>query len=171
MKRRSLEARFWSKVDFSPDQGPKGDCLFWLGACGGNNNYGQIVRDGLVERAHRVAYEMKHGIRLVPVREGGPLVCHTCDQPRCINHEHLFLGTDADNARDMIQKGRQGPRRNARGESNNQAKLKPDQVIAIFRDRRGYPEIAKDFAIAASTVGMIKTRKRWPHLTIEVLTT
>lgn len=169
MKRQTLEERFWPKVDMSPGQGPKGDCLFWIGACGGNGNYGQIVREGLAERAHRVAYEMHHNVRLKPVREGGPLVCHSCDQVRCVNYEHLFLGSDADNAQDMVRKGRQGPRRDACGEANTQAKLKPDQVLAIRRDDRGYSEIAKSFAIAKSSVRMIKTRKRWPHLKEEVL--
>lgn len=170
MSRQTLEERFWSKVNRASGQGPKGNCLFWIGACGANGNYGQIVREGVVERAHRVAYELHHDVRLKPVCEGGPLVCHSCDQPRCINHEHLFLGSDADNAQDMVRKGRQGPRRVARGELNNQARLRPDQVFAIRRDGRSQPEIAKSFAIAKSMVSMIKTRKRWPHLPEEVLT-
>lgn len=168
MRGQSLETRFWSKVDCSPGQGPNGDCLFWIGSI--VSGYGQIMCEGVVEYAHRVAYQMKHGIRLVRVRDGGPLVCHTCDQRRCINDEHLFLGTNTDNMQDMIRKGRQVIRDN-RGEANPLSKLKPGQVIAIRADGRSYSKIADDFAIAVSTVCQIKHRKLWPHLTEEVLTT
>ncbi len=74
-----------------------GECWAWAG---GHNNMGY----GMHKRrlTHRVAYEREHG----PI-PAGMMVCHTCDEPGCINPAHLWLGTNADNQRDASEKGRQ----------------------------------------------------------------
>ena len=77
-------------------------CIEWIGS--GSRGYGAIKIDGVTHRAHRVAWELAHGF--IPA---GLFVCHRCDNPRCINVEHLFLGTPADNNNDKIAKGRQAP--------------------------------------------------------------
>lgn len=64
--------------------------------------YGNILHRGKVMLTHRVAYELAHGVELE-----GMVVCHKCDNPPCINPEHLFLGTHADNVHDKMEKGRQ----------------------------------------------------------------
>jgi hypothetical protein len=103
---RPLEERFWSKVDkngpvIRPELGP---CHIWTGDKG-RDGYGLIRRgrngDG-VARATRVALEIKLGRRLA---DGGEAL-HHCDNPPCVRDEHLFLGTNEDNRKDMAAKGR-----------------------------------------------------------------
>lgn len=80
--------------------------------------------------AHRIAFRERHGYLPAVVR-------HTCDNPACSNPDHLLGGTQADNMRDMVERGRQGKRL---GEDNNQAALSDEQVAEIRRlytGRRG----------------------------------
>lgn len=135
--------RFWSKVDRS------GECWLWTGSSRGSNNYGQFaVTPKRSVAAHRFAYELTHG----PIPDG-MLVCHTCDTPRCVRPEHLWLGTPLDNHDDMKAKGRsprgeangarKHPERMAHGERNGRH-TKPESTV---RGARHYlhqrPELAQ----------------------------
>lgn len=100
--RKSVSERFWEKVDKS------GECWVWTASTHHQWGYGHFKFRGKVAQAHRVSWEMHNG----PIPEG-LLVCHRCDNPPCIRPAHLFLGTDADNATDMVAK-----RRHYRGTHN-----------------------------------------------------
>jgi hypothetical protein len=93
---RELENRISARVSIPQ----RGGCHEWQGALT-YNGYGRIGVNGKVQRAHRVAYELAHG----PIPEG-IVVCHRCDNPRCCNPDHLFLGTTQENVDDKVQKGR-----------------------------------------------------------------
>ncbi len=87
-------ARFWQKVQ-------KGDgCWEWQGSRN-KLGYGITSLRGRAIRAHRVSWEIVNG----PIPDG-LLVCHRCDNPACVRPDHLFLGTQIDNLRDMRTKGR-----------------------------------------------------------------
>ena len=107
MTRKTLEERFWEKVDRS---GGTEACWLWT-AGAFSHGYGSFRRDARAQYAHRVAYELTNG----PIPED-LCVLHRCDTPPCVNPSHLFLGTPADNAADRNAKGRQ-----ARGAKHSSA--------------------------------------------------
>jgi hypothetical protein len=121
----TVAERFWAKVDRSAAD----ECWPWM-AARFDNNYGAFWRDGRQQRASRVAWELEHG----PIPPG-MLVCHRCDNPPCVRPDHLFLGTDTDNKRDMAEKGRA-----AQGDANG-ARLRPERLARGDRNgARLHPE-------------------------------
>lgn len=100
LRRLPPEERFWASVDKTET------CWLWRGKL--TAGYGSMMVDGKAYRAHRWAYERFVG----PIPEG-LFACHKCDVRNCVNPDHIFIGTNADNVRDMVAKGRNKlPRQN-----------------------------------------------------------
>lgn len=108
-------------------------------------------RYGKKRKASRVVWEHAYG--KIP---NGICVLHSCDNRKCINLRHLFLGTHVDNMKDMVLKGRA---HRAIGEKSGNCKLTSDQVADIRDDSRKQIVIAIDYGVSKSLISMIKNRK------------
>ena len=131
-------------------------CIEWTGATT-SAGYGQIWHSGRVQLAHRVAWELAAGRTAE-----GSVICHRCDNPLCVNPDHLFAGTQRDNVRDMVPKGRA---------SGGTIKV-PDEAISEIRARyrtftiAGTPgkfsnasELAKEFGVSTGYVRQVASCK------------
>lgn len=140
----TLEDSFWQRVEKTET------CWEWTGTKNGFG-YGIALLPGEKRiRAHRYAYE-----KLVGKIPSGLVLMHSCDNPACVNPEHLKPATRTENNRDAVKK-----RRHAFGEKNGHAKLTSYQVAAIKSDPRKQRVIAKEYGIHQSHVSTIKSGKR-----------
>lgn len=127
-------------------------CWEWI-AAKNPAGYGVMVYKNGVRLATRISW-MEH-IGEIP---DGMMVCHKCDNPACVNPDHLFLGTQRDNMEDMIRKGRQY---HPSGEEFNKSKLNWDAIRDIrTSDMTGYA-LAKKYGVGKSTVYAILHNRTW----------
>lgn len=145
--------RFWSKVNIGKD----GDCWEWQAAVS-HNGYGKYAVDGEPVRAHRFSYILAHGD--IPA---GMKVCHSCDNRKCVNPAHLWLGTQADNIADRESKGRG---RNMGAESIKTNAVLTAEQVAEIRSRFAVGdvsqgELAKQYGVHRTQIGRIVRRQQW----------
>lgn len=161
----NTKKRFWDKVDMSlKDLG----CWDWTAGLF-SNGYGQFRKGNLKLKAHRVAYMITFGS--IP---SGKLVCHHCDNKRCVNPSHLFIGTHKDNAQDREKKGRHPHKGVQRfGVKNSAAKIDPTIVKFIRRCvRSGNSYLITqrvviayyDVKISKSQIANIVHRRSWSNV-------
>ena len=143
-----LMERFLSKVAKTES------CWLWTGAKsrGGYGNF----RFPSGQKAHRFSYSRHVG--QIPQ---GLSVCHRCDNPACVNPDHLFVGTHTDNMKDKMSKGRGN---HLVGTKHPRSKLTESQVLAIRADSRRQVEIAESYGIKQAQVSEIKRRIAWTHI-------
>ena len=172
--------RFWSKVERLGDE-----CWLWKGSLT-TLGYGRIKILGKIYAAHRLAYAITYG--MISRQE---CVCHKCDNPPCVNPDHLFVGTIGDNNRDRHSKGRcaygdknvarRHPERMAsgerhwtkhhptfmKGENHHGAKLSSADVLLIreryAKGRVTQKQIAQEYGIAQTTVSAVLRRATWDY--------
>jgi len=138
---------------------PNSGCWLWAAAYQ-LNGYGQFRFNGLHQMAHRVSWQLFRGN--IPA---GMHVLHDCDTPACVNPDHLFLGTHADNMADMKDK-RRHPGGGVRGSRHPDAKLTESDVVAI-RNTVGLStyKLGAIYGVDHSTIWEILKRKKWRHVT------
>ena len=144
-----MEERFWSKVS-EPDAN---GCRNWLAYCS-KKGYGQFRLNDEIKKAHRVAYELIKG--LIPE---GLHILHSCDNPKCVNPEHLSIGTNNDNVKDKMNKNRQ-----LKGIQFPQSKLTEAQVLEIRASDKTTRVLAKIYNVGKTTIADIKNNTAWNHL-------
>lgn len=153
VKAQSIEERFNSKVN------KIGQCHLWLG-CIDTSGYGLFRVGRKLEKAHRFAWQQVNG----PI-ENGLLVMHKCDNTKCVNIEHLSLGTYSDNNADRDLKGRFIP---LQGIKHGRAKLENEDVrqIRILWEQENLTiqQIANRFSIHPTTAHKVAVRKSWKHI-------
>lgn len=152
--RVSLMQTFWQKVQKSDG------CWLWTGASLPPMGHGTIRRGKKNYTVHRLSWEIHRGH--IP---DGLQVCHHCDVPKCVNPDHLFLGTQADNNRDRHMKGRT-VMPNLKGQDHPSAKLTDDDVRAIraAHHKIPAPKLAKQFGVSLQNIYQIQWRIRWGHI-------
>jgi hypothetical protein len=154
-----LKDRFFKYVKIPED---KNACWIWVGRRD-KDGYGcYFSKEINTARAHRISYYLEYGDF-----DRSLCVCHSCDNPSCVNPKHLWLGTIAENTKDSEIKGRQ--RRNAAlpilyGKNNHKTKLTENQVREIRHlssEGLSYVDLSKIYSMSAPTIRSICLRKIW----------
>lgn len=177
---KTAEERFWEKVNKNgptPDHRPElGPCWIWT-AARNNRGYGFFSIGGRPRLAHRFAYSLTAGH--VPDEQR---VRHECDNGGggCVRPDHLVPGTQGDNVRDMIARGRNNPGDRSRApkgdrhylsrnpERSARAKFTPEQILRIRAAYASgefqYADLAAKWAVHEDTIGQIVRRKTYRHV-------
>lgn len=156
-KRIPIEDRYWANVNKV-----EGDCWIWTGAKRNYKGYGTIALPGRGNGSittHRFAWKLAFG----DIPEGLH-VLHKCDNPSCVNPEHLFLGTNNDNVQDKCKKGRLN---HVKGEKSGVSKLTEKDILLIKQLRKDgllHREIAEKLNITKGNVGFILRGETWKHV-------
>lgn len=163
MLRRRSWPRTSHEIDFSLTRIAFGliDCWVWVGPRD-SGGYGIWARHGAIDKAHRAAWRLFRGA-IPPSR----MVLHSCDVRNCVNPEHLWLGSQLDNMRDCVLKGRHRSGEPRRGEANHYAKLKEADVLrarALRVEGFTYKAIAKIIGVSTMTAFRAVTGQSWSHI-------
>jgi hypothetical protein len=153
---KTLAERFHEKIIPVTESG----CHIWIGS-EARGGYGQIKIHGKKQLAHRVSYAMCNGE--VPASLD---VLHACDVPCCVNPDHLFLGSDSDNQKDSVRKGRAYFSNHPDRLQWKPRKLTVEQARAIALSRGPLSDTAKEFGISKCHVSSIRLRRVWANVSL-----
>jgi len=161
--------RFWKKVDIKNN---KNECWEWQAVL--TNNYGMFWFEGTMVLAHRMAYALHYNDMTIinhckNYHENNnefDCILHDCDNSKCCNPNHLYIGNNKDNIDDKVKRNRS---QRMRGDLNGNSKITEQDVINIRseyspRINGGLSNIAKKYQISITNVHDIITRKTWKHI-------
>jgi len=152
----TVEQRFWNRVDKSGSSG----CWNWMGHI--QKGYGYFYNGTRMATVHRFSWVLANGPILNGPGYHGYCVCHRCDNRKCVNPSHLFLGTAQENSNDQKSKGH-----TTRGERSSTARLSEAQVIEIRRlSNQGLSraELARRYGITPQSMSALVRGKNWAYL-------
>ena len=141
---------FWNKVDVKSKQ----ECWNWLGSLD-RYGYGKVKIGDRVYISHRVAYSLGNGVEFPSSDQH---VLHKCDNSMCCNPNHFFIGTHADNMKDMSRKGRRGKAKNFSHKMNQQ---KADQLREDFASGLSKHALSRKYDICPKHVRDILSGTFW----------
>lgn len=147
---QGLKVRFENSYIPEPNSG----CWLWTGTLNPRGYGGIGFKEHTNLIAHRVSWILHRGE--IP---DGLCVCHKCDNPPCVNPDHLFLGTHQDNKDDCCRK-----KRHRYGEKCSRAKLTDKDVIAIRKDHRPVVILAALYHVSPETISGVRHGRNWRHL-------
>ena len=155
--------KFWARVA----KGSDSECLLWQTSLD-RQGYGVFqFRHNKIKkkfRANRASYMLTHGCSIT----SDQFVCHTCDNPQCVNPSHFVLADNAWNIADCVAKGRQ---RHAVGEKNGRSRLTDQSVVEIRKHISlggSQRRVAKKFGVSREAVRNILAGVTWKHVPLEV---
>ena len=137
-------------------------CLIWQGAKGRVTGYGTVSIKNKNVYVHRYVAAYYAGLTLDDLNRHD-VVRHTCDNTKCINPEHLIIGTQAENVQDSFAKGRIP----TRGEARLRAKLTEEDVLAIRNDYYNgvlQKDLAEKYGVTSGNISMIINKVNWRHI-------
>lgn len=153
------EQRLKLKTKLNPVTG----CWEWTASLN-TNGYGQFRINGTTEQAHRAAWMIFRGPIPADASAYGTVnVLHRCDNPLCVNPDHLFLGDQADNANDAVSKGRWG-KRGMPGQLHGRAVLTEKDVRRIRASSESAEILAGKLNVSKSTILHVLKRRTWKHI-------
>lgn len=149
-QQKTLKSIFLSRT-YKDENG----CLIWKGAKNLDTGYGIMTISKEYMLAHRVSFELFNG-----EIKSGNVVCHKCDNPSCVNPDHLFQGSHKDNCVDMVKKSR-AKRRRVRGEV---VAFSADQIRAIRAYKGKQADLARKYGVTDACISLIKNYKTHKHI-------
>jgi hypothetical protein len=154
--RGTIEERFFRHIEKTDG------CWLWTGRLVGKG-YGSLGMGGKGAKhklSHRLSYEIHHGE--IP---DGMVVMHKCDNPRCVNPNHLEVGTQSQNIKDAFARGRKlNLPSGLKGESHGASKLNNASVINIRESTLSIAELAKLYGVSNTAIERVRARKTWRHI-------
>ena len=155
---KSLEERFWSKVDKDGPTMDHMDSNCWVWTAYKRSGYGVIYVNGKNQRAHRLSLSFVLG------RMPQPCALHACDNRACVRPGHLREGTHSENETESYGRGRKQP---MSGERHGNAKLSEDDVRSIRRrhaEGETQASLARTYGIHTATLSQIVRHEAWKHV-------
>jgi hypothetical protein len=134
------------------------DCWIWQKSCF-VDGYGQTSLKGKKVRAHRLSYFLFKGIN-----PGKLYVCHTCDNRKCINPDHLWLGTAKKNTQDSIIKGRSVLLKGEKSYSSKLTEKEVKEIKELLKNGMYQRNIAKIYKVHQANICAINRKKIWSHI-------